>query len=278
MSNIDKTPKPLIPVSVVIPVFNGAQILTRALDSIAAQTALPIQIIIVDDASRDDTKSVLEEYCVSQAHLSIERIHLRENVGAATARNIGWRRATEPFIAFLDADDSWHPKKLEIQYAWMKTHPDVFLCGHACEVVESEIFREVMPFDAPPVRWFFTNSFLFRNRLSTPTVMLQKSISERFLDGKRHCEDYLLWTQIASAHGPVAFIELPLTRLHKKKYGASGLSADLWAMQKGELDAIYRLQKELNLKFKCYVWWAILAVSWLKFFKRYFVTLLLKGG
>jgi glycosyltransferase involved in cell wall biosynthesis len=96
-------------ISVVIPTHNRASLLTRALDSVMAQTLEAVEVIVVDDGSTDDTTEVLERYP------AVERIHLPVNRGGGTARNIGVEASRAPLVAFLDSDDEWLPHKLERQ-------------------------------------------------------------------------------------------------------------------------------------------------------------------
>jgi hypothetical protein len=106
--------------------------------------------------------------------------------------------------------------------------------------------------------------------------MLTRNILERFVEGKRYSEDYLLWTQIIAAHGPAGFIELPLTFLHKPIYGASGLSGNLWAMQKGEIDSLQRLRRASVFQVSQVMGFSVIVLSWLKFIRRLFVRLTLR--
>src|SRR5690606_11478324 len=105
----------------------------RAVASVDAQTLLPAEVILVDDSSGDGTLNVL--YSLQEKYTPgwIKVLALPENVGAGEARNAGWEMATQDYIAFLDADDSWHPQKIEIQYEWMRSHIDVSFTGHVCE-------------------------------------------------------------------------------------------------------------------------------------------------
>src|SRR5690349_3902585 len=98
------------PVSVVIPTFNRGDLVCDAINSALAQTLVPRQIIVIDDGSKDDTGERLRS-------LYGGRIEYRRqaNAGLPAARNHGIAAATEPFVAFLDDDDAWHPRKIELQ-------------------------------------------------------------------------------------------------------------------------------------------------------------------
>jgi len=111
--------KPLV--SVVIPVFNGASYIARAVDSVLAQTCKDFEIIIVDDGSTDDTQAVLAQLSQMSGLICLNQ----ENAGPAQARNVGIKSATGENIAFLDCDDIWFPEKLEAQLAILrgKTQP-----------------------------------------------------------------------------------------------------------------------------------------------------------
>jgi glycosyltransferase involved in cell wall biosynthesis len=96
-------------ISCIIPVFNGELYLTETIENTLAQTHAPLEIIVVDDGSTDRSARIAEGFgppvrCISQS-----------NQGHAAARNLGLQHATADFIAFQDADDLWHPRKLELQ-------------------------------------------------------------------------------------------------------------------------------------------------------------------
>ena len=113
-----------VPVSVIIPCYRCADTIKRALGSVIAQTLPPEEIILIDDFSNDDGVTLTTLNYLRQMHqkTSIKIVLLDKNSGPGSARNAGWKEASQPYLAFLDADDSWHPKKLEIQYQWMVAH------------------------------------------------------------------------------------------------------------------------------------------------------------
>jgi glycosyltransferase involved in cell wall biosynthesis len=108
-------------ISCVVPVFNGERYLREALDSILAQTYQPLELIVVDDGSTDGTATLAAGYG--------ERIRYlwQANAGEASARNRGLSAAQGEFIAFLDADDLWHPEKLTRQVARFHERPELDL-------------------------------------------------------------------------------------------------------------------------------------------------------
>lgn len=112
--------QPLI--SCIIPVYNGEHYLRESIDSILAQTYQPLEIIVADDGSTDGTGAVIATYGNQIRYLS------QPNRGPAAARNLGLRAALGDFVAFLDADDLWHPEKLARQMAQLQKRPDVDLC------------------------------------------------------------------------------------------------------------------------------------------------------
>ncbi len=246
----------ILPVSVVIPCFRCAATLGRAVASVLGQTQPAAEIIVVDDASDDETPQA-----IAQLPRSVRRIRLEANRGPATARNAGWNAATKAYVAFLDADDAWHPRKLELQTAWMDAHPGAVLSGHGY------VFHELQ--HDPKIERAFPVSagmMLVSNRFSTPCVMLRRSLARRFAEDKRASEDYLLWLEIILDGGEAWYLEAPLAQLFKPAWGAGGLSANLLAMEKGELDTLARLRRAGRLG--RLAWLAASGWSWAKYLRR----------
>lgn len=106
-------------ISVIIPVYNGAAFLAEALASVLAQQRQPLEIIVVDDGSTDNTASIVQQFGAAVRYIQ------RANGGPAAARNTGIRAATGLLLAFLDADDRWTPDKLSRQTDYLHAHPQV---------------------------------------------------------------------------------------------------------------------------------------------------------
>lgn len=109
-------------VSVIIPTYNRAHLLGRAIESAFAQIRDSDEIIVIDDGSKDHTESVVREYRGSIRYIKTA------NVGAGAARNRGIREAKGDLVAFLDSDDEWMPGKLELNRQLMTALPDVLFC------------------------------------------------------------------------------------------------------------------------------------------------------
>ena len=221
-------------VSVVIPCYRCAGTIERAVRSVAAQTRRPAELLLVDDGSPDETGKVLEQLRDRYGADWIQVIRLPKNVGSASARNAGWDVATQPYLAFLDSDDAWHPRKIEIQHAWMEAHPDVIASGHGAMQIGSESEMRSDPGDGE-AQAVSRRTLLASNQFITPSVMLRTRIAERFEPGKRHMEDYLLWLEIAADGGRIARLPQVLAYTFKAPFGEGGLSAQAWSMERGEL-------------------------------------------
>ncbi len=257
-----------IPVSVIIPCFNCSKTIERCIKSVLDQSARPEEIIIVDDCSSDDTLEIIKSL-QSQNHHIIKLIVLPENLGPGTARNIGWDSSCYKYVAFLDSDDTWHPRKLEIQYNIMEEYFDIDVSGHRCIYIKNDKSLETEA--AESFKFVSINRFflLFKNPFSTPTIMLKKTLPHRFDNSYRYAEDIFLWQRLAFANFKVVHINSTLAYVHKPFYGASGLSAKLWEMEKGEL------RNFLNLKKAKLIGWVIYFLAVLFSLMKYFRRLLL---
>ena len=232
------------PVSAIIPCYRCIGTIERAVASVAGQSRLPAELILVDDASGDGTLARLHALASRHRAGWIRVIALPENRGAADARNAGWQAATQPYIAFLDSDDAWHPRKIELQYGFMASHPDVALCAHRQEILDAPQVprREIGDFTAEPIS---KASLLMSNNFFAPTMMmLKRDLPHRFLPGRRHVDDHLLWLQLVC--GGLRFVRLSakLAYTYKRPYGQGGLSGQLWKMEKAELANYWILRRD----------------------------------
>jgi glycosyltransferase involved in cell wall biosynthesis len=253
------------PVSVVIPCYQCSATIGRAFASISQQTVKPAEIILIDDASEDGTLAVLQK--IAELHHGwVKILQFKTNRGAASARNAGWEAACQPYIAFLDADDAWHPRKIEIQYEYMAGHPEVTLSGHHHRVVKQP---EKMP-DWEIGSWqacqLSRKALLMSNRLITPSVMLRRELPNRFLDGRRHIDDHLLWLELICDGHMLVKLPVELVSVYKHLFGVGGLSSQLWLMEQSELENYALLYGKgcINLV----EWLCLVPYSLLKYVRR----------
>ncbi len=217
------------PVSVVVPCFRCVDTIAAAIASIAAQTLPPAEVLLVEDCSGDRTLEVLREVAAAHADGWIKVIALPDNGGPSRARNAGWQVASQEYIAFLDADDTWFPAKLELQVAALRADPAIALIAHRMVVRERGLAPPAL---RRPVRASIIGRrrLLLNNPFPTASVVLRRDLPFRFDENYRRVEDFLLWAQIAFSGYRCAKINQTLAAWHKPNYGAGGLSEDLAAM------------------------------------------------
>lgn len=235
------------PVTVVIPCWQAADTLERAIASVDAQTWPPAEIILVDDASIDGTAEVISRVCARETTIPVRSIRLTQNSGPGAARNAGWEQASQPLIALLDADDAWHPDKLAVQARYMLDHPTVVLSG-----------TDSVPFPGPAVvavrgdYRITREQMLISNRILTRTAMFRREIPERFAD-RTFAEDYLLWLQIILSGRAAVRLQAPLAWTYRSEYGGSGYSSQLWRHEKRELRSLATVWRTGLLSASLYV-------------------------
>ena len=193
-------------VSVIIPTFNRAGRVIRAISSVQEQTFTDFEIIVVDDGSTDETERSLTRF-----GNRIKYIAHPANRGVSASRNTGIKNSSAPFIAFLDSDDHWLPEKLECQMRFFESNSNAFACQ--TEEIWIRKGRRVNPRQKhlKPSGDIFEPS-LKLCLVSPSAVMLRRSLLEDvglFDENLPACEDYDLWLRIACRHF-VYLIEQPL--------------------------------------------------------------------
>lgn len=222
-------------VSVIIPTFNRARRVTRAVSSVLYQTFRDYEVIVVDDGSTDDTIDRLAQF---ERHILLLR-H-KENLGVSAARNSGFRNARSPFIAFLDSDDYWLPGKLATQVGFFERRPDAVACQ--TEEIWIRSGRRVNPRKKhiKPSGDIFLPS-LKLCLVSPSAVMVRASLLHDvglFDEGLPACEDYDLWLRISCRH--------PIALLHKYLVVKEGGHADQLSLRYPGMDR-FRIKAMLKL-------------------------------
>ncbi len=260
------------PISVLIPCYCCHKTIWRALASICNQTLLPSELIIVEDSSCDQGKTlaVLREFEEKYSNIFDIKIEvLSKNLGAGHARNLAWSLAKHDYIALLDSDDAWHPRKLEMQYNFMKDNPEIAVCGHEKKILDVNQIPD-WPLYKINHTIISKNRLLLSNPFVTPSVMIKKSISLRFDSNKRYVDDHLLWMEIAFANLKISKLNLALVAVFKPMYGSSGLSSQLWEMEKAELNNYLIVYSKGNISL-CYLIF-LYPYSFAKYLRRFFIV------
>jgi glycosyltransferase involved in cell wall biosynthesis len=234
------------------------------------------EIIMVDDSSEDDTYETLQKIVgLYSESVYFRIIALERNRGVASARNAGWDVALGRYVAFLDADDTWHPNKIEIQCSLMEENPRLLMTGHSHAVTLSSIDGSLI-LRNPTVMSVSFWDLIWRNRFVTSSVMVRNCVCQRFPEGQRYMEDHHLWLNMAAAGLEMARIEAELAAHHKADFGAGGLSGDLWAMERAELGNYRDLRDAGYLGL--FQSWLIQGWSLVKFFRRVIVVKLRRSA
>lgn len=252
-------------VSVVIPCFRCSSSIVRAVESVACQSLLPQEIILVDDCSGDGTLDTLLQLQARFGEEWVKVCEMPENSGPGTARNAGWELAQGRYIAFLDSDDSWHPRKIELQYGWMEQHSGAVLTSHVVAMNDG-YDRDVIDEGLDSPLQVSKRRLLISNKFPTSTVMLRRDISKRFAHGKRYCEDFELWLHICFFVGECYRFNQVLAYNYKASYGAAGLSGRLWDMEKGEIASYWSIYRAGGINILSLGLWVGLSV--VKYIRR----------
>lgn len=179
-------------VSVITPIYNSEKYITATIDSILAQTYSQIEIVLVDDCSTDRSQELINEYVTK--HNNIRYYKLEDNSGAAVARNKAIDIAKGRYIAFLDSDDIWYPKKIEKQLALMKDN-NIAICYTAIEMIDEE---DKLIKGKRDVLEKINYHFLLKNTMiATSTVLIDRNIIGDFrMPLLRSGQDYATWLSL----------------------------------------------------------------------------------
>lgn len=219
-------------VSVILPTFNRAYVLKRAIDSVFNQTYKDFEFIIVDDGSTDDTQELLKNYPTI-------KIITTKNQGVSAARNQAIKSARGEWVAFIDSDDEWLPEKLEKQIEYAKNHPHIqIIHGEEIWIRNGVRVNPKTKHQKGGGDQFLPSLHLCA--ISPSVVMLKKSLlldNGMFREDYPCCEDYDLWLKITAEH-EVGFIDDFLVN----KYGGH--------------------EDQLSAKFKAMDYWRVVSLDW----------------
>ena len=195
-----------VTVSVVVPAFNAAKTIRETLQSISQQTHTALDVIVVDDGSTDETAAIVRSHSASDPRF---RLVSKPNAGVASARNEGTKASKGEFIAFIDADDLWHPTKIEKQLkALMAGGPDTALVYSPFRVIDADGNVLASPHKYGVSGWVIYRHFHTNLVGNGSALLIRKSVLEELggfdpwlrREGAEGCEDLLLQLRIAARY------------------------------------------------------------------------------
>lgn len=203
-------------VSVVIPAYNSANRIHLALDSALAQD-VPLEIIVIDDCSRDNLDEVMERYLQFP---QIRYFKNPENLRVAATRNRGVSLARGAYVAFLDSDDYWEKGKLQKQLALL-AETGAVMCSTARELMnpDGSLTGHIIP-----VQTEYTYRDLLRqNPINCSSVVIRTAVAREFpMHHDDAHEDYLMWLEVLEKYGRCCAINEPLLKYRVTSTGESG--------------------------------------------------------
>ena len=227
-------------ISAIIPTFNRAHLLPRAVDSILSQTLPPHSVIIVDDGSTDGTEKLIKKNYPEIKYLK------QDNLGVSAARNAGITATSCEWLAFLDSDDEWLPEKLARQMEVLNLAPAMKIC-HSDEIWIRNGKRV-----NPLKKHSKSGGWMFKKALpicciSPSSAMIHRSVFDNvglFDQSLPACEDYDLWLRVTSSY-PVLYISEKLVVKHGGHQNQ--LSEKYWGMDRFRIQALENIILSGNL-------------------------------
>ena len=263
-------------VSVIIPVYNSESTIYRCIESVVIsleRVTMDYEIICIDDGSKDNSLQLLNEIASQNSKVFV--VH-QENSGAATARNKGLDLAKGDYIAFNDSDDEWTEDHISLLKGFLDNNPSIF-----CVAGNHDIEKQILP----PLKKVCDSTYsislkdeLIKNYFSPPATIFRNEIvagGVRFLNGMRYAEEGRFFYNIVANYS-CAFINEKVTSsiTHKKKFGDSGLSGNIYEMEKGELSNLKYAYDELDIGRIYYIFLVIF--SKIKYWRRCIIVELSK--
>lgn len=240
--------------SIIVPLYNKAPYVRKALESIFSQTYKDWELIIVDDGSTDDSLNVVNEYikfeiCNHKSSIENIRIISQPNSGVAKARNVGVENSSAPFVCFLDADDWWEPEMLEEIDRLIQEYPDAGI--YATNYIYYKPGKTHVALKLKRGYMNYPDAYLHGEMpvWTGATCMPRRVFDEMggFPIGIKLGEDFLLWAKTVLQY-PVAFCEKPLAYYNNDVPAHLRATRNLHAPEHHMLFHLDAIEVELNHK------------------------------
>jgi len=224
-------------VSVVIPAYNCANTIDRALLSLSVQSQYIKEVVIIDDASTDSIFEYVNTW-ISNG-LPIKYYYHSVNRGPGSARNFGISKCTGKYIAFLDADDYWHSQKLEFQLKLFNKNENIQILGSLTQVSgDPNFFIEDKNYLIKKYNFY---DFVISNPIPMRSVIMRRNTSIEF-GSKNMVEDYYAWLNYLSKNrNQIHRIEIVLAFSGKLEYSKGSYSSKLWSSELKEINTLIKV-------------------------------------
>ena len=242
-------------VSIITPSYNSSKFIKDCVASVFSQTYKNWEMIIVDDCSKDNSKEIISE--LSTKDKRIKPIFLEKNVGAAEARNAAIRQSKGKYVAFLDSDDLWNPKKLEKQLSFMYINEIAF--SYTNYQFISENGDNLSNIILAPDKMTY-DSYLKNTIIGCLTVIIDREKSGEFeMPNIRSSHDMALWLLIMKRGFSAYGLDENLARY---RIVSTSNTASKWHAAK-DVWKVYRQVEKLSFIYSawCFVWYAFNALK-----------------
>ncbi|GHU81698.1 hypothetical protein FACS189415_0580 [Bacteroidia bacterium] len=206
-----------IAISVVLPVYNGELYLRESVDSILSQTFKNFELIIINDGSTDATADIILSYNDSR----IVYLENEVNQKIVFSLNLGLSRSRGKYIARMDADDIALPQRLQLQYDFMESHPEIGICGGSIESF-NQSDRKKQRIDFATTDEGIRAFAFFQSPFNHPSVMMRKAVLDisqwDYPSEYYRAEDYALWTYLLQY---TKGANIPVVLTHYRKHEGS---------------------------------------------------------
>ena len=260
--------KPLV--TVIVPAYNHEYYIRDCLCSIVSQTYTNMQVIVIDDGSKDNTENIIREF-INENDAKIEFIS-KENEGLCKTLNRGLNMARGKYVAFLASDDMWLPERIEKQVLFMEKNENIgMIFSDAYFMRDKEASNNKYTEYRPIIRNCFTNSIqsrsiyealLYENFIPALTVLVRRECFSRVghFDTSLKYEDYDMWLRISKEY-QTAFIDEPLAyyRVH-----GNNISNNMSIMLMGAMQTLFKQYRSEHFRKKP----VKVALAFIKFFVR----------
>lgn len=229
-------------ISVLMPVYNGEKYLSEAIESILNQSLADFEFIILDDASNDSSREIINSYLVQDERIRYYRFE--QNRGAYVVLNDGLSCANGKYIAIMDSDDVSLPERFRLQFEYLEQNKDVGVLGAQMDVVDANgtfLEKYHTPVSHDQIAW----ALMYGRTFAHPSVMLRRSVIQElggYDNSFRVARDHELWSRMVwSTH----FANLPHTLLRYRTHSSSSsvVNSKLQAftVQKTRQELMYRI-------------------------------------